>query len=211
MLLATLLPISVPLPAAAADIGARIAGLAQPPPATTAFHERRESPLLATALAFSGELQRPVAGELLKVVSWPYVERTQIAGGRVTVEREGQPRRRFSLSRAPELQALTASFEAILSGDLALLQKHYRLQMDGVESSWRLVLTPLDARLARRVKALTLHASGTQLRCIDLSLAGDESSRMWLGEIASAAQASDDPAQRDALCAPAANGVDAAR
>jgi hypothetical protein len=195
-----------PQDSAAPDIARLIAALAQPTPATTAFHERRASPLLAEALGFSGELQRPAPGVLIKTVSQPYRESTRIADGRVTVEREGQPPRRFSLSRAPELLALTASFEAVLSGDLALLERHYRLRMEGSADSWQLRLLPRDARLARRLVGLSMRGAGAHLRCIDLDLVGDETSRMWLGEVAASARDSEDAGARDALCSlPAAS------
>ena len=44
----------------------------------------------------------------------------------------------IALRRAPELRALTASIEAVLGGDLALLQKHFRLRMEGSGAAWTL-------------------------------------------------------------------------
>jgi hypothetical protein len=178
---------------------ALLAALRHPAPSQTEFFERRRSPLLAQPLLFSGELQRPRAGTLVKHIEQPYVEHTSIEGEKVSVEREGERARRFSLRRAPELRALTASIEAVLSGDLALLQKFYALRMDGSDEAWTLHLTPLDKRLAKRVESMRFLGSGTTLRCMDLVLAGDETSRTWLGEAAAAAQAADETT-RDALC-----------
>ncbi len=182
------------------DVSALIASLAQPLPAQTAYFEQRESPLLSEPLAFSGELQRPALGELIKRVAVPQIERTRIADGRVTIEREGQPARQFSLKRAPELIVLTSSFEAILSGDFGLLKKHYEIAIEGMAEAWSIRLVPRDARLAKRVLGLQLLGSGGDLRCIDLVLAGGESSRMWLGEAASVAERATDKDVRNALC-----------
>lgn len=177
-----------------------LAALKHPAPTQTAFFERRESPLLAQPLLFSGELQRPAAGTLVKRIDEPYAEHTRIEGEKVSVEREGERTRKFSLRRAPELRALTASIEAVLGGDLALLQKFYTLRMEGSDTGWTLHLTPLDKRLAKRVETMRFLGTGTELLCMDLVLAGDEASRTWLGEVAArAAQAADDAA-RDALC-----------
>lgn len=190
--------------AAALDSASLIASLAQPLPAKTTYFEQRESPLLAQPLQFSGVLERPAVGTLVKSVAQPYVERTVIADGRVTIEREGQARRRFSLKRAPELVALTASFEAILSGDASTLQQHYRIDTLGNAEAWTLTLTPREPRLAKRVLAIRLYGGLLDryptLRCIDLDLAGAENSRMWIGELAARAMANTDAAERDAMC-----------
>lgn len=196
-----------PLTAAAApppEPADLLAALAQPAPAQTRYFERRSSPLLATPLLFGGELSQPTPGELIKTVEGDAPERMRIAGERVEVERAGQPSRRFSLKRAPELAALSASFEALLRGDLALLQRHYRLEMQGEAAAWTLRLEPLDRRLRKRVIALELRGVELNWRCFDLRLDGAEDSRMWLGEVAAPAAAAGDETRRDALCAAAA-------
>jgi len=177
-----------------------ITALAQPPPAQTAFFEQRSSPLLAAPLAFGGVLERPARDVLVKQVTAPYAERTRIENGRVRIERAGQPARQFSLNRAPELRALTASFNAVLSGDADLLLTHFELHSAGVDARWQLQLRPREARLAKRVVGMTLMGSGSTLQCIDLNLAGNETSRMWLGALAAQAQVIADAAGRDALC-----------
>jgi len=186
--------------AAAPEAATLLAALKRPPPSQTEFFERRQSPLLARPLLFSGELQRPAAGTLVKRILVPYIEHTRIEGEKVSVERAGERTRRFSLRRAPELRALTASIEAVLGGDLALLQKFYTLRMDGTDTAWTLHLTPIDKRLAKRVDSMRFLGSGTTLNCMDLVLAGNETSRTWLAEGATAAAAASDEATRDALC-----------
>jgi hypothetical protein len=182
------------------DPAALLAALQHPAPTQTEFFERRQSPLLAQPLLFSGELQRPQSGTLVKRIEHPYVEHTRIEGEKVTVEREGERARRFSLRRAPELRALTASVEAVLAGDIALLQKFYTLRMEGSEAAWTLHLAPLDKRLAKRVESMRFLGTDTTLRCMDLVLAGDETSRTWLGDAAAPAAQAADEAARDALC-----------
>jgi hypothetical protein len=155
---------------------------------------------LSTAILLEGELARPQAGTLVKRVLTPFREQTKIHEQRVEVERSDGSTRRFSLRRAPELRALTASIEAVLGGDLELLQRHFLLRMEGEDSAWVLHLTPRDARLTRRVQALRFLGAGQALHCMDLALVGDEISRTWLGEFARAAAAAENDAARDALC-----------
>ncbi len=177
-----------------------LAALQRPAPTLTAFFERRQSPLLAEPLLFAGELRRPAAGTLVKEIRTPYRELTRIEGEKVSVERDGERVRKFSLRRAPELRALTASIEAVLGGDLALLQRHYRLQMDGTDAAWSLQLVPLDKRLAKRVESMRFVGVDDTLRCMDLVLVGAETSRTWLAEAAEAAARVTDETARDALC-----------
>jgi hypothetical protein len=182
---------------------ALLAALRQPPPSHSAFFEQRESPLLAAPLQFRGELLRPAPGVLVKRIDAPYRELSRIADGKVVVERDDARPRRFSLRRAPELGALMASIEAVLAGDVALLQRHFRLRMEGSDARWTLHLAPLDKRLARRVVGLHFRGTRQELRCMDLVLVGSEISRTWLGTQAEAAAAAPDAAARDALCGPA--------
>ena len=174
--------------------------LARPAPAETAFTERRESPLLSEPLMLSGLLQQPRGGMLIKSVQSPYAERMLIVDGTVSVEREGEKVRRFSLRRAPELVAINAGFEALLTGDIDLLKQFYVLQLHGTTDAWQLEMTPLDRRLAKRVKSMWLLGTDAGLRCIDLQQQGGEGSRMWVGDAAAAALTATDDDARDALC-----------
>jgi hypothetical protein len=148
----------------------------------------------------SGQLQQPREGTLIKLVQSPYRERMQISDGSVSVERDGEKTRRFSLRRAPELVAINAGFAALLNGDIERLQQHYTLQMQGDADFWQLHMTPRDPRLAKRVISMRLLGSAEQLRCIDLQQNGGENSRMWLDAVAAQALAASDDSARDALC-----------
>ena len=182
------------------DAAQLLAALKQPPPSRSAFFEQRESPLLSEALSFEGELERPAPGVLVKRVVAPYRETARIEGESVVVERDDKPSRKFSLRRAPELRALTASIEAVLGGDLILLQRHFTLRMEGTAAAWTLHLQPLDRRLARKVERLRFRGAGNDLRCMELVLTGAEISRTWLGAQAAPASAAADATARDALC-----------
>lgn len=140
---------------------------------------------------------------LVKRIEQPYREVARIEDGKVDVQRDDGKPRRFSLRRAPELGALMTSIESVLAGDAVQLARHFGLHVEGGETAWTMRLTPLDERLARRVVSLTLRGAGNELRCMDLDLAGGETSRTWLGAQAPAAAAATDAAARDALCGPA--------
>lgn len=149
-----------------------LARIARPVPSSTPFVELRGSTLLKAPLRISGEYRHPDAATLVREVRAPYAETTTIRAGEATIERPGKASRRVSLSRYPELAGMQQSFGALLAGDVASLQRHYRLASEGRREAWRLVLAPLDAAVAKRVRAIVLHGRGAELRCIETEPAG---------------------------------------
>ena len=149
-----------------------LARIARPVPSRTPFVELRGSKLLKAPLRISGEYRHPDAATLVREVRAPYAETTTIRAGEATIERPGKASRRVSLSRYPELAGMQQSFGALLSGDVVSLQRHSRWPSAGRRVSWRLVLAPLDAALAKRVRGIVLHGRGAELRCIATEPAG---------------------------------------
>lgn len=195
LLLAALL-LEAAAAAAPPTLDALLARLRQPPPAATAFVEQRNSALLDQPLLLRGRLARPDADTLVRQVEQPWAERTTISGGEVLVEREGREPRRFALRRAPELEALLASFHGLLAGDRALLERHYRLDLQTHADGWQLTLVPRALRLAGQVEAVRLFGRGGELRCMEVAERDGDRSRMLL---AGATGAGGDPAF-DAEC-----------
>lgn len=184
---------AAPADKAAVDPGWILARLARPVPMTTPFVELRGSPLLKAPLRIEGDYRRPDADTLVREVRAPYRETTTVtgatgsSGGDVVVAREKQAPRRFALSRAPELMALQASFGALLAGDRARLERHYRIQADGARERWSLVLTPRDPALAGKLTSITLLGRGSELRCIETQAPKQPLQRTLLAGAAQAA------------------------
>lgn len=183
--------------------------LARPVPITTPFVELRGSSLLKAPLRVEGDYRRPDADTLVREVRTPYRETTTVtgatggSGGEVVVEREQAKPRRFSLSRAPELLALQAGFGALLAGDRARLEKHYRIDAAGARERWSLVLTPRDPVLASKLTSITLLGRGAELRCIETQAPKQPLQRTLLAGAAQAASklpAKTGPGAFAALC-----------
>ena len=205
VLLTAILWSANPPPAAAdgatPDLGAFVARLARPAPASTTYTEVRFLHLLRKPLVLHGELEYGGPERLGKNVQSPYRETTAIADGAVTVTREGRAPRKFGLERAPELQALLASFSALLGGDAATLQKYYTLQLVENATKWTLTLTPKDAGLSRHLRDIVVAGADNEPRCFALHEANGDASVMLLGALAKT-QLADPPAAAalDALC-----------
>lgn len=175
--------------------------IARPAPSRTPFVELRGSKLLKAPLRLSGEYRHPDAATLVREVRAPYAETTTIRAGEATIERPGKAPRRVSLARYPELAGLQSSFGALLAGDIASLRRHYRLASEGRREAWRLVLSPLDAAVAKRVRGIVLHGRGAELRCIETEpAAGGETQRTLLAGAARDAGSADDAAAVASLC-----------
>lgn len=165
----------------------------------TAFVELRGSRLLKSPLRIEGEYQRPQGDVLVRQVRAPYAETSTIRGGSVTIAR-GASAKTYSLDRAPELAGLQASFGALLSGDRALLERHFRVASTGTRERWTLRLTPREKAMAARVRELALHGRGAELRCIETHPVKGDVQRTLLAGAARDAAGVRDAAALAALC-----------
>ena len=185
--------------ASAVDASWILARLARPAPTRTDFVELRGSPLLKAPLRIEGEYRRPDDDTLVRAVRTPYVETTTIRGGEASIERGGKTRR-FSLSRAPELQGLQASFGAMLAGDRAELERHYVIDAEGTRAHWSLQLVPRDKALAAKVRDIVLYGRGAELRCIETRPLKGDLQRTLLAGAARAARIDADASALTTLC-----------
>lgn len=171
--------------------------IARPAPSSTPFTEIRFLQVLSAPLVVRGRLDYTSAGGLARNVQFPFVESTTIAGGEVTLAREGERTRRFSLSRVPELRALLGSFAALLEGDAAALERDFAVSITEADGAWRLGLVPREPRVARRIARIEVTGRLDEPRCV-LSFEPDEDlSLMLLGTAADLTLA--DPPERSVL------------
>lgn len=180
---------------------ALIASLRRPAPADTAYTEVRFVRMLRRPLVLRGELHYGGSDQLGKRVDTPYRESTTIAAGEVTVQREDKPVRNFSLERAPELQALLASFSALLGGDAAALNQYYAIALQRAGVDWRLTLTPRSSALARQLHEMIVDGRDADTRCFSLHEADGDASVMLLSALAATKLADPPtPAGLESLC-----------
>jgi hypothetical protein len=195
---------STPSPAAP-DAAAIVARLARPAPADTAYREVRFVSVLKQPLVLDGSLHYGGDGELGKDVDRPYRETTTISHGKVEVRRTGKPAQRFSLERAPELQALLAAFSALLGGDAATLGRYYDIAAAQDGDRFTLTLTPRLPDLARHLREVVVDGRGNEPRCFSFRQKDGDSSVMLLGPLRESVLA--DPPTTAALAALCRDGA----
>ncbi len=149
----------------------------------------------------SGELQYLGPGTLARTVEAPYHERSEIRADTATVEREGEPPRRFSLDRAPQMQTLVASFAGLLSGNSAALERNFTLDLHGNASHWLLGLVPRDRQVRQTIRSITVSGGGSQASCLETFQANDDTTILLLESAAKAPRPpAPDRAWFDAQC-----------
>ena len=188
-------------PDAALDAATLVVDLKRDAPARTPYAEVRFSGLLDRPLILHGELEYLGPGQLGKRVDTPYKEQTTVANGEARVQRGTRAPRTFSLGQAPELEGFLRGFAALLGGDAGALARDFTLAASGNAAAWQLVLKPRDARLAKRVSAITVDGSGTTPLCFRTHEADGDVSVLLVDRLADAKLAVQvSQPQVDALC-----------
>ncbi len=139
------------------------------------YTEKKYSSLLSEPLLSSGTLvyRRPDTVE--KNITSPRTESYRFAGEDLVVVRNGAEKR-YPLQSQPLISSFAASLRGVLAGDLALLQKHYKLALEGEEEAWRLDMVPLDQDTSRYVARILVSGRAGQVQQIEVrETSGDRS------------------------------------
>lgn len=157
----------------------------------TSFVEVRTSRLLKNPLRLHGEYRRPDDKTMIRDVRAPYGETTTIRGDQATIARAGKSPRTVSMSRAPQLAGMQASFGALLSGDQRAITRDFNITTQGTREKWRMQMVPKQAALKQHVRDITLYGRGSELRCIETrATRGDDVQRTLLASAARSVTAS---------------------
>lgn len=158
-----------------------MAALARNGPGTVRFAETKTSALLKAPIESSGTLTYAAPSRLEKRTLAPRDERFAVDGETVVVEmsaRNAGEKRRLELRLGdyPAIRAFVESIRGTLAGDLAALRRHYRVELEGTWSDWRLHLLPSDPQMAELVLKVVIGGAGGEVRRIEiLEASGDRS------------------------------------
>lgn len=141
------------------------------------FTETKHLAVLKAPLELRGTLRFRRPDYLERRVEAPFEERFVVEGDRVTLERKvtGE-RHQLSLRSQPALWAFIESIRATLRGDLATLERFYRVDLHGEPNSWTINLLPRDVEMGKLVSVIRMSGTGGELRTIEvLEASGDRS------------------------------------
>lgn len=178
-----------------------VAGLARPAPARVPFAEIRILHVMDRPLLSRGELAWLGQGHLQRKVLQPQPGLVDIAGDQVTLLRQGRAPRTFSLHRAPELQLVLKSFNALLEGDAVRLQQSFQATLQSrPQGSWTLDLVPRDENLRSQILHIAMDGAGRQIRCMRIEQPHGDRSIELFGALAAKLGASPQPDALLRLC-----------
>ena len=155
------------------DLDALARLLAQRHSAQARFTEERYVSGIDGPLRASGTLAFTAPDHFERHTTEPQDETVRVDGRVVTLTRGGHTRR-MALDAVPQLSALLEAVRATLGGDAAALRRHFQARVEGDPGLWTLKLTPRRTEPGEQVRELTLAGQGSELRSIELWLAGGD-------------------------------------
>jgi outer membrane lipoprotein-sorting protein len=153
--------------------------LAQRRHGQVSFVEQQFLSMLKRPVESYGELIYDAPNRLEKRTIEPRPETLVVEGDVVTVQR-GRRSHVLDLKAYPQILPFIESIRATLAGDRAALERLFRLEFAGSEMRWTLVLTPLDARLAKTVAQIRIDGSRDELSRVEIRQPDGDRSLMTL-------------------------------
>jgi hypothetical protein len=147
------------------------------------FFERKEMTVLETPLESSGTLRYRAPDDMEKEVLYPEPTRYVISRDRIIIDQPSGERKTFPLDQYPVLRVLSESMRATLAGDQATLERFYRLAFSAEPGGWTLRLEPIDPEIERRVIAIIIGGSGSQVHRVETLESGGDRTVMTISPL----------------------------
>lgn len=157
------------------DVATLMRGLAQQRGGKVTFVEKKYIAILDRPVESTGELVYQPPARLEKRTLTPLVEVLVLDRDLLVLER-GKQRITMRLQQYPEIGAIVDSIRGTLAGDLAALERQYRVVLEGTHERWLLTLLPSDTQIAALVQRIEISGVRNELRRIEMLQAdGDRS------------------------------------
>lgn len=141
------------------------------------FTEERFVSNIDGPLRAAGTLSFEAPDRFTRTTTEPRGEAMEVQGNTLVLKRGGRTRQ-MTVDAIPELSALIEAVRGTLTGNAVLLDKFFKTQVDGNAARWTLTLVPRDARLATQVRELKITGLQSEMRSVELWLAGGDRSVM---------------------------------
>jgi hypothetical protein len=173
-----------PVMSAAVDwnIDQLMQSLAKAKPGRAIFVEKKHISILDYPVESSGELHYIAPDRLEKRTLKPKAENMVVDGNILTIER-GQKKHIVRLQEYPELAAFVDSIRGTLAGDRKVLERSFRLKLDGGAERWTLQLIPADAAIGHTVHLIRIAGVRDNLRSIEVIQTNGDRSQMTIDRI----------------------------
>jgi len=133
------------------------------------FIERKYLKVLNAPLELRGTLTYVAPGNLEKRTLSPKPETLTVEGDRLTIESAARNERRtLRLQDYPVLWAFVESIRSTLSGDIAALERFYRVELEGGRARWRLYLVPRNPEMRAVISLINIGGSRGRVERIEV-------------------------------------------
>jgi Outer membrane lipoprotein carrier protein LolA-like len=146
------------------------------------FTELHISSVLDRPLESSGELFYDAPDRLEKRTTKPRAERMLLEKGQLSFERRHK-QYHVALADYPQAAPYIEGIRATLAGDRPALERVFRIAYSNTGEQWTLRLTPLDARVAAEVAAVSIDGSADVIRTVTVQLVNGDRSVTTLGAV----------------------------
>ena len=173
------LTLMLPSRAAAFDLDALMASLAQVKSGEATFTEKRTVFQLDQTLDSSGRLSFSAPDRFTRETLKPHRERLAVVGNQLTLG-QGSRSRSTTLDSVPEAVVIVEAIRGTLTGNRDTLDRHFTSQLLGTADRWSLDLVPRDARLRSQVSQLRVSGRQGQLREVQVTMTDGDRSVMQI-------------------------------
>jgi len=167
------------MPAFALDLPQLMGLLSQNRSGEATFTELRFVHGLDQPLESTGTLSFAAPDKFTRKTLSPRAESMSIDGNTLTLSR-GSRSRSLALDAAPEMIGIVEAVRGTLTGNSQTLQRYFSSSVAGTPDKWTLELTPLDDRLARALRRVTLGGRQGELRSVEMLFPGGDHSLMTI-------------------------------
>lgn len=161
--------LALPSTAIAQDALAQVmAALAAVRESQARFVEEKDLPELDRPLTSRGTLSWRAPDRLEKHTSEPFEERLLVEGDWLLLERPDRgASQTVMLDTAADIRPLVEAIRATLAGDAATLRQYFQLDFSGDLARWRMVLTPLSARVLAAVQRIVIEGEAASVLVVE--------------------------------------------
>nr|WP_310461377.1 outer membrane lipoprotein carrier protein LolA [Sphaerotilus sp.] len=168
-----------PSRAAAFDLDALMASLAQVKSGEATFTEKRTVFQLDQTLESSGRLSFAAPDSFTRETLKPRRDRMAVVGNQLTVS-QGSRSRSTTLDSVPEAVVIVEAIRGTLTGNRETLERYFTTQLLGGAERWSLDLVPRDARLRGQVAQVRVSGRQGQLREVQITMTDGDRSVMQI-------------------------------
>ena len=133
------------------------------------FVERKYLKVLKSPLELSGTLTYTRPGRLEKRTLKPKPETLTVEDDKLTLENPARNERRvLKLQDYPVLWGFVESIRATLGGDIKVLERFYRVELEGGPAKWQLYLAPRDRKMNEVISLIRIDGSQARIDTIEV-------------------------------------------